>query len=83
MVIPRSVAISRSACQNGSSRLMLALVPGQHHGSFQGGAGHHLAQCGAPRGRTVCPKDTTHVPLARKDVVTAHAKSGRNSEGTS
>jgi hypothetical protein len=24
------------------------LVPGQHHGSFQDGAGHHLAQCGAP-----------------------------------
>jgi hypothetical protein len=41
-VIPRSAAISWRACQNGSSRLMLVLCPGQHHGSFQDGAGHPL-----------------------------------------
>ena len=39
VVIPRSVAISRSACQNGSSRLMLVLCPDSTTDRFRAGLG--------------------------------------------
>ena len=56
VVIPRSRAISRSACQNGSSRLMLVLRPDSTTDRFRTGLGIILRNVALLRGRDRLPE---------------------------
>ena len=48
MVIPRCRGDLPQCLPERFLQANAGLVPGQHHGSFQDGAGRHLAQCCAP-----------------------------------